>query len=256
MPAPEPLVTDARRLWAEQAGHGGPFEDGVTVVVSPQSQLCPDGFVGVVSIGAGVLATVPTDGLAAPVREVLTTVTVDEATTPAPFAEAFDVPDVLGPAALAYVDTRSFRPAPARDGWGLAVVDPGSPELMAFVNRCPEDDADESGLADATAPVSVVLDEGGAVIAACGWRVWSGTTAHVGVLTAPAARGQGAGRAAASAAVERVLAAGLLPQWRARIPASRAVAAALGFHELGAQLSLRVTARTPDAAGPSPTVSR
>ena len=214
------------------------------MVVSPQSQLCPDGFVGVVSIGAGVLATVPTPELAAPVREALTAVPVHEATTTAAFRAAFEVHDVLGPAALAYTDVDSFRPAPVPRGWRDSTVGAGSPELLAFLAGCPAEDADESGLADATAAVSVVLDGQGTVIAACGWRVWCGTTAHLGVLTAPYVRGQGAARVAASAAVPRALAAGLLPQWRARIPASRAVAAALGFVEVGAQLSLRVTART------------
>ncbi|MER7737151.1 hypothetical protein ABTX34_02235 [Streptomyces sp. NPDC096538] len=38
-----------------------------------------------------------------------------------------------------------------------------------------------------------------------------------------------------AAAVAHALAAGLLPQWRARAFASRRVAAALGFEELGAQ---------------------
>ncbi len=244
MPPAAPLVPAARHLWSGLAGHGGPFEDGVSVVVSPQSQLCPDGFVGVVSIGAGVLATVPTPELAAPVREALAAVPVHEATAPGHFAARFEVHEVLGPAALAYADTECFRPAPVPQGWRAASVEAGSRELMEFLGRCPADDADESGLADATAPVSVVLDGEGAVMAACGWQVWSGSTAHVGVLTVPSGRGQGAARVAASAAVGRALAAGLLPQWRARIPASRAVAAALGFVEVGAQLSLRVTART------------
>jgi GNAT superfamily N-acetyltransferase len=191
-----------------------------------------------------VLATVPTPELAAPVRDALAAVPVHEATMPGHFAAGFEVHEVLGPAALAYADTECFRPAPTPRGWRATSVEPGCPELMAFLGRCPADDADESGLAEATAPVSVVLDGQDSIIATCGWRVWSGATAHLGVLTAPAARGQGAGRVAASAAVDRALAAGLLPQWRARIPASRAVAAALGFVEVGAQLSLRVTART------------
>lgn len=37
------------------------------------------------------------------------------------------------------------------------------------------------------------------------------------------------------------LAAGLLPRWRARPVASRRVARALGFHELGSQLSFEVS---------------
>ncbi|MFD6391459.1 GNAT family N-acetyltransferase [Nocardia sp. NPDC055029] len=53
-------------------------------------------------------------------------------------------------------------------------------------------------------------------------------------------RGQGLARATASAAVAHASAAGLLPQWRARVPQSRAVARALGFRELGAQLCVRL----------------
>lgn len=76
-------------------------------------------------------------------------------------------------------------------------------------------------------------------MAAAGYRLWPRRTAHLSVLTAPAARGRGLARTVASAAVAHALAADLLPQWRARPPASRRVAAALGFEELGAQLSLR-----------------
>jgi RimJ/RimL family protein N-acetyltransferase len=58
------------------------------------------------------------------------------------------------------------------------------------------------------------------------------------VLTDTAARGRGLAQRVASAAVDRALADGLLPQWRARPPASRRVAQALGFRELGTQLSV------------------
>ncbi|MDV9187572.1 hypothetical protein R6L23_04935 [Streptomyces sp. SR27] len=44
----------------------------------------------------------------------------------------------------------------------------------------------------------------------------------------------------ASAAVARALEAGMMPQWRARTVESRAVARALGFRELGMQLSVRL----------------
>ncbi|MFF1837374.1 GNAT family N-acetyltransferase [Streptomyces sp. NPDC058231] len=45
-------------------------------------------------------------------------------------------------------------------------------------------------------------------------------------------RGRGLARITGSATVARALAAGLLPQWRARVPSSRRVALALGFREL------------------------
>jgi predicted GNAT family acetyltransferase len=62
------------------------------------------------------------------------------------------------------------------------------------------------------------------------------------VLTASAARGRGLARAAASAAVAHAIQEGRLPQWRARLPASRRVAHALGFRELGSQVSIRLAA--------------
>jgi GNAT superfamily N-acetyltransferase len=70
--------------------------------------------------------------------------------------------------------------------------------------------------------------------------LWEEQTAHLSVLAAPGWRGQGPGRAVASRAVAHALGAGLLPQWRARPVESRRVAAALGFRELGAQLSFKL----------------
>lgn len=64
--------------------------------------------------------------------------------------------------------------------------------------------------------------------------------AHLCVLTAPDARGRGLARQVARAATAHALIAGPLPQWRARPPASRRVAQALGYREAGRQLSVRL----------------
>lgn len=80
----------------------------------------------------------------------------------------------------------------------------------------------------------------GEVVAASGYRLWPRGTAHLSVLSAPGWRGQGLCRVAASHAVTYALAAGLVPQWRARPVEFRRVAAALGFRELGAQLSFKL----------------
>jgi hypothetical protein len=61
------------------------------------------------------------------------------------------------------------------------------------------------------------------------------------LLTAARARGRGLGAVASSAAVTHALAAGKLPQWRARVEASQRIARGLGFHELGAQVGFRLT---------------
>ncbi|MFC8592883.1 hypothetical protein [Streptomyces atroolivaceus] len=55
----------------------------------------------------------------------------------------------------------------------------------------------------------------------------------------PRHRGGGLARRVASAAAGHALAAGPMPQWRARPVEASRVAQALGFRESGAQLSVR-----------------
>jgi predicted GNAT family acetyltransferase len=102
-----------------------------------------------------------------------------------------------------------------------------------------DDDAGEAGLDEITSPAFVVR-EAGEVVAAAGYRTWPSRSAHISVLTAPGWRGRGLARETGSATTAHALAAGLLPQWRARVPESRRVAVALGFLELGAQLSIEL----------------
>ncbi|MEO3874036.1 GNAT family N-acetyltransferase [Nonomuraea sp. B12E4] len=78
------------------------------------------------------------------------------------------------------------------------------------------------------------------MISGCGYRPWVDTVAHLSVLTASHRRGRGYARMAASAAAADALDRGLVPQWRARVEASRRVARALGFRQLGRQVSLRL----------------
>jgi predicted GNAT family acetyltransferase len=66
--------------------------------------------------------------------------------------------------------------------------------------------------------------------------------AQLSVLCGDRRRGRGLAGVVAAAAVAEALGEGLLPQWRARPPASRRVARRLGFRELGTQLSLRLAA--------------
>ncbi|MEU6146145.1 GNAT family N-acetyltransferase [Streptomyces sp. NPDC047081] len=138
---------------------------------------------------------------------------------------ALIVSDALGPARAGAVT--------------VAQLLPDHPELRRLEEAAGQDDAGEAALDEITSPAFVVQEDARAV-AAAGYRTWPGRTAHICVLTAPRARGRGLARVAGSAAVAPALAAGLLPQWRARPPASRRVAAALGFEELGAQLSLEL----------------
>lgn len=233
----DPLLKRVQRLWAGLAGTPVVFRDAaVEVVVSPQSLLCPPGWVGVVALGDAAIATAPDDEVAGIVRHALTGLPTAAMTDPAALRDALPVQEALGPATLAYCDAAGFRPADTR---AVQTIPTDHSDLRTLLERVPAEDADEAGLAEVTSPVFVLRTDTG-VMAAAGHRTWPGDTAHISVLTVPAERGRGLARVVATAAVTDALHAGLLPQWRARPEASRRVARALGFRELGSQLSVRL----------------
>ncbi|PYC62819.1 GNAT family N-acetyltransferase [Streptomyces tateyamensis] len=236
----DPLLIRARGLWENLASVPVSFAPtgGVSVVVSPESGMCPSGWVGVVVLGGSAIVTAPSEDAAVTVRNALANLPVGAVAGADSVRGVLSVARVLGPAALAYVSAEGFRPVSAG---GLTVEQlPGEhPDLRALEKLAGGQDADEAGLGEITSPAFVVR-EVGEVVAAAGYRAWPSRTAHVGVLTAPQWRGQGLAQLTGSGAVAHALAAGLLPQWRARGPASRRVALALGFRELGAQLSIEL----------------
>jgi GNAT superfamily N-acetyltransferase len=237
--AVDPLLVHARGLWETVAGVPVSFapSGGLTVVTSPGSGLCPPSWAGIVMLGDAAVATVPTEGAAQVFRRALAAVPTGSLARPEAIKAVLPVTEVLGPATLAYIARDGFRPASAHDA--VEHLAPGHRDLRELVRSAGPKDADESGMEEITSPAFVVR-EGTDVVAAAGYRAWPAATAHVCVLTAPQWRGRQLARQTASAAVAHALAAGLLPQWRARPPASRQVARALGFRELGSQLSVRL----------------
>lgn len=247
--ASESVIVRARQVWLELAGVPVTFPaEGSEVVVSERSLLCPPGWSGIVTLGNAAIITVPAEGIAELVRQRLGGLPVAALTQPARVCRALPVAESLGPATLAYCDERSFRPT---DPGVMDVIPADHADLAALLASVPSDDADECGLAEITSPAFVVRS-GTHVVAAAGYRRWPGQAAHLCVLTAPRQRGRGLARVVGGAAVADALANDLLPQWRARPEPSRRVARALGFHELGTQLSIRVTglpARRPTTPG-------
>ncbi len=234
----DPVMVRARGLWEELASAPVSFAPtgGVSVVVSPGSRMCPAGWVGVVVLGGSAIVTAPSEGAAVAVRDALAALSVEDLADAGAVGSVLPVGRVLGPAALAYLSPDRF--SPARSG-ALAVEQlPGEhPDLRDLERLVGDEDAGEAALREITSPAFVVR-EGGDVVAAAGYQVWPRRTAHISVLTAPQWRGRGLARLTGSATAAHALASGLLPQWRARVPASRRVALALGFRELGAQLSV------------------
>ncbi len=233
------LPLRVRRLWAGLSGVAVPFppRGSVAVAVSPRSRMCPPEWSGIVRIGDAALATAATDREAEMLRQRLSSLLVPDLTNPLRLREVLPVADLLGPAWLAYVDHDHFR-AVQPDG-AIHRRPANHPDLRALLGGVTDADREESGIAEITSEAFVVY-QGGRIIAASGWRHWPDEVAQLGVLTAPQARGRGWGRAVASAATAHALDASLLPQWRAQPEPSRRIAHALGFREMGAQISFKL----------------
>ncbi|MFC8825004.1 GNAT family N-acetyltransferase [Streptomyces sp. NPDC057137] len=250
-------VTHARALWTELAGVPVEFTSPADVVVAPDSLLCPPGWAGIVRIGDAAVITAPDARSAEAMGEAARQLSYEELVDPVRLGVALSgtapLLDVLGPAALSYLERGRdsfvpFVPAKARPEETGGTVERAASDagaLNALLATVGKDDADEAGLDEITSPAFLLREgggggEGGDVVAAAGYAAWPRSVAHLCVLVAPHHRGRGLATIVASAAVSHALDAGLLPQWRARPYPSRRVAAALGFRELGAQLSVRI----------------
>lgn len=232
------LTARTRALWASIAGTPVEFTPVIRVAVSPRSSLCPPGWTGIVVIDGAAITTAPDQVSARDVERALDGVPAASAADVAVLTGRLPVAEMLGPATLAYLDPGDFRPYGGDDR--ARPLDPAEPAVREFLAAADAVDLQESGMAEITSPAFAVTERG-RVLAAAGYRAWPRDTAHLSVLTASDARGRGLARAAASAAVGHALAAGKLPQWRARPEPSRRVARALGFRDLGAQVSIRLT---------------
>jgi RimJ/RimL family protein N-acetyltransferase len=234
---PPALTVRSRALWASLAGASATFGTVLHVAVSPDSRLCPPRWVGIVVLADAVIATAPTPGIAYTVQHALETLPTASLTDTTVLRSRLQVLDMLGPACLAYLDPAEFRPH-----HGPVAVErllPHDDDLHQLVASSSTDDVEESGITQITSPAFAVREHG-AIISAAGYRDWPGQVAHLSVLTIATARGRGLARTVASAALMYAIAHGELPQWRARPQTSRRVARALGFRELGSQVSIRV----------------
>lgn len=229
MPDPRALA-----LW-EHFAHTR-AEGALTVSTAPDSRLCPPGWCGIVRLDGTTLATAPTPEQTGRLHAALTGTKAADHTDPEALRTALPVIDVLGPATLAYLTETDFRAVPVPDVTRLPAE---STPIRALLRKAGPEEAGESALAELDLPL-FALTEGSEAIAAAGYKILHGEVAHLSVLTTPTHRGQGLAKQVASAAVADALVQNLLPQWRARPKESRRVATALGFRELGSQLSLQL----------------
>jgi GNAT superfamily N-acetyltransferase len=240
------LTARSRALWQGLASAPAEFAPALRIVVSPGSRLCPPHWVGLVVIAHEVLATASAADVASTVQQALEALPADSLTDAWILRSQLQVVEMLGPACLAYLDPGEFRPQRAPVAVRQLQLHDG--DLQEFIAGSGAEDVDESGIDEITSPAFAAWERG-TITSVAGYRDWPGGVAHLSVMTAAAARGQGLARVVASAAVAHAIQLGKLPQWRARTEASRRIARSLGFQELGSQVSVRIqygTHRTDD----------
>lgn len=234
---PSMLTARSRAMWECLAGSSAGFGPVLRVAVSPDSGLCPLGWVGIVVIVGAVIASAPTPDIAHAVQQAIGTLPSASLTDPTVLNTRLALLDIRGPASLAYLDPAEFRPC----RWPSAVEQllPHDDDLGQLIAASSAEDVAESGITEITSPAFAVREHG-MIISAAGYRDWPSQVAHLSVLTIATARSRGLARTVASAATTHAIADGKIPQWRARPGTSRRVARALGFRELGSQVSIRI----------------
>jgi GNAT superfamily N-acetyltransferase len=148
---------------------------------------------------------------------------------------------IIGPAWYGCADGERFQPPSDRQGRLLESGDADA--FRCLVEACGETEREHSSMAFDRPPLfGCFLD--GRLVAVAGYQVWDGELANIGVLTHPAHRGRGYGRAVVSSIAAEAHRRGLVPHYRALLTneASIAVARALGFQEYAASLAVRLRA--------------
>ena len=246
------LLSRAQTAWASYAGIDGGFRPGqVSLGVNAQSRICPPGWAGIVVLGDAAIVTVPAPGAERELRRALAGVPANRLTDQSVIESVVGIAEVLGPASLAFTDAARFRDAAqladaraASQRWAVSRPPVSDERVHGLLESVSAADAAETDLARIGPGAHVVLD-GDRAVSAAGYLTWPGSVAHLSVLTDPAFRGLGLAKLAGSSATADALSRGLLPQWRARVPASIRAAASLGFVSGGSQLSIRL--RCPEA---------
>jgi GNAT superfamily N-acetyltransferase len=168
-----------------------------------------------------------------------------------PAAAVFDVPllrevfgpavdRVIGPAWVGYADAGDFTPAPTMGTRPL--TDRDRPALRRLAEACGPTAWEHGGIRPGSSPV-FGCHAGGELAAAGKLEPWGPRLLHVGIVTHPAHRGRGYGKAVVSAMTAHGLAAGGVVQYRtleANLP-SVGIARALGFQRFARTLAVRLT---------------
>ncbi len=149
---------------------------------------------------------------------------------------------IVGPAFIGYGTAATLDLAAAPGARALRPEDHAA--VSKLRDACSAEEWDHGGSDAAATPTFGCFHESGDLLALAGYKTWGETIAHIAIVTARHARGQGCATNAVSAAARHALDAGLLPQYRtlAANASSIAVAQKLGFQQYGFSVYVRLGA--------------
>lgn len=145
---------------------------------------------------------------------------------------------VVGPAFIGYADRATFV---GGDEGGARLLGDGDRDAVAALREACEPVAWDNGGPSPATIATVGAFRGDALAALASYELWGERIAHIGIVTHPAHRGRGLGKAAVSALSRIIIERGLVAQYRtllANAP-SMAIARALGFQRWATTLSIR-----------------
>jgi GNAT superfamily N-acetyltransferase len=146
---------------------------------------------------------------------------------------------VVGPAFVGYADAATLQPVADPQVRLLSASDRVA--FACFQQLCPALDWEHGGSQSGSSPLAGCFVDG-AIVALAGYELWGEQIAHIAVVTQPAARGRGYGKAVVSAIAAAALERNLIPQYRTLLSntASLALGAALGFKPYAESLAVRL----------------
>lgn len=149
------------------------------------------------------------------------------------------VESVVGPAYQGYVDRADFQPADTKGTRVLGEQD--APALQRLAMACEETEWAHSGIGG-EGQIVFGCFVGGELAAAGMGEPRGDALWHIGIVTHPAFRGQGYGRAVVSAVAQHGLARGLVPWYQTlqANAASVAIARSLGFTQYATTIAVRL----------------
>jgi GNAT superfamily N-acetyltransferase len=142
---------------------------------------------------------------------------------------------VIGPAFIGYAES---GPAPIHPARALGAADAEAAHTMRAA--CSAIEWEHGGSDVREQPASGVF-LGESLVALAGYEIWGSTIAHISIVTHPAHRGHGYGRAAVAHLTSRALTDGLVPQYRT-LDSNRAslrIAMQLGFARFASSIAIR-----------------